>query len=422
VQLVSESKGYLVERPFLHERLSEFAQILWPPFNRRRSGVEGSELTIILPTHNRAELAKAQLRFLEASAVRHRVIVADSSDVIDEELRKACTGRVQYRRFKPTTELGPKLAAVARSVTTRYVATVPDDDVCFPHTIDACLDYLQCHPDYVAAQGYVLRYGAVETRLDIHSLLWFIPSIAQTTPLQRLYELMRRYQNFFWAVFRTDAYILASKASEAAKGGLFQELAICATMALLGKFARLPMIHTLLGEEASFVPPTGAHPTFWLLHDSASFFHAYGRYRDRLVSLLRKLSGKASARQDNDLAHTIDVIHGCYFGREVDTGIINHTAELLIGDRTDPPQGEKPVQPKPTIEPDDAVHLSAIPGRSYIWRNAVLNAEPKSEISISNEEIARVEAALDDYLCSVGSAAGRAGKCLTEDSRQRYPS
>ena len=32
--------------------------------------------------------------------------------------------------------------------------------------------------------------------------------------------------------------------------------------------------------------------------------------------------------------------------------------------------------------------MSAIPGRSYIWRNAVLNAEPKSEISISNEEIA----------------------------------
>ena len=113
------------------------------------------------------------------------------------------------------------------------------------------------------------------------------------------------------------------------------------------------------------------------------------------------MSGNASARQDNDrLAHTIDVIHGCYFGREVDTGIINHAAELLIGDRTDPPTGEGPVRPKPTIEPDDAVHLSAIPGRSYIWRNAVLNAGAKSEISINNEEIARVEAALDDYLFS----------------------
>jgi hypothetical protein len=193
-------------------------------------------------------------------------------------------------------------------------------------------------------------------------------------------------------------------------------------MALLGKLARLPMIHTLLGEEASFVPRTGAHPLFWFLDDSASFFHAYGHYRDGLVSLLLQLRGRASARQDNDrLAHTIDVIHGCYFGREVDTGIINHAAELLIDDRTEPLKEEKPVQPKPTIEPDDAVHLSAIPGRSYIWRNAVLNAEPKSEISISNEEIARVEAALDDYLRSVGNATSRAGKVLTADSRQRYP-
>ena len=124
-------------------------------------------------------------------------------------------------------------------MTTPYVATVPDDDVSCPHTIDACLDYLQRHPDYVAAQGYVLRYSAVETRLDIHSVHWFIPSIDQSTPLQRLYELIRRYQNFFWAVFRTDAYIRATKASKAAKAGLFQELAICSTMALLGKLARL---------------------------------------------------------------------------------------------------------------------------------------------------------------------------------------
>ena len=396
--------------------------MLWPPFKRRQSAVEGSELTIILPTHNRAELAKAQLRFLEASAVRHRVIVADSSDVIDEELRKACTGRVEYRRFEPITKLGTKLATVASSVTTPYVATVPDDDVSFPHTIDACLDYLQRHPDYVAAQGYVLRFGVVDSRVDIHSMHWFIPSIDQSTPLRRLYELMRRYQNFFWGVFRTDAYIRATKASEAAKGGLFQELAICATMALQGKFARLPMIHTLLGEEASFVPRTGAHPLFWLLHDSASFFHAYGGYRDGLVSLLRHLSGKARERQDNErLAHTIDVIHASYFGREVDTGIINRAAEVLIDDSTDLPTGQKLVHRKPTIEPDDAVHLSAIPGHSYIWRNAVLNAEPKSEISISNEEIARVEAALDDYLCSVGNASGRAGKCLAADSRQRSP-
>lgn len=389
---------------------------LLPP--NGNSAVGGSALTVILPTHNRPELAKAQLRFLEASAVRHRVIVADSSEVVDEELRKRCTGRTEYRRFHPRTDLGTKLATVARFVTTPYVATVPDDDVSLPHTIDACLDYLQRNPDYVAAQGYVLRYGASEARLDIHSVYWFIPSIAQSTPLERLYELVRRYQNFFWAVFRTDAFIRATEASKAAKTPLFQELAICGTMALLGKLARLPMIHTLLGEEESFEPSSRAHPLFAFVNDSASFFQAYGQYRDRLVDLLLQLRGKGSARKDKDrLAHTIDVIHASYFGREIDTGVINRSAELLIDDRMDLPSRENLVHGKPTIEPGDVVHLSAVPGYSYIWRNAVLNAEPKSEISISNDEIARVEAALDDYLCSVGSASGRDGKCLTADSR-----
>ena len=235
-------KGWTPYRDVVTDRREITTQLkigMLPP--NRDSAVEGSELTIILPTHNRAELAKAQLRFLEASAVRHRVIVADSSDVIDEELQESLHwARSSTVASSRQQNSATKLADVARSVTTPYVATVPDDDVSFPHTIDACLDYLQRHPDYVAAQGYVLRYGAVETRLDIHSVHWFIPSIAQATPLQRLYELMRRYQNFFWAVFRTDAYIRASKASEAAKAGLFQELAICATMALLGKLARLP--------------------------------------------------------------------------------------------------------------------------------------------------------------------------------------
>ena len=182
------------------------------------------------------------------------------------------------------------------------------------------------------------------------------------------------------------------------------------------------MIHTLLGEEVSFEPSSGAHPLFAFINNSASFFHAYGEYRDGLVRLLLRLRGKAGARRRKArLAHTIDVIHASYFGREVRHR--NHKSCRRSAHRRlhGPSYRGKARAPKPTIEPDDAVHLSAVPGHSYIWRNAVLNAEPKSEISISNEEIARVEAALDDYLCSVGNASGRAGKCLTADSRQRYP-
>ncbi len=97
-------KGWTPYRDVVTDRREITTQLktgILPP--NRHSAVEGSELTIILPTHNRAELAKAQLRFLEASAVRHRVIVADSSDVVDEELQES------LHRASPSTVASSRL-------------------------------------------------------------------------------------------------------------------------------------------------------------------------------------------------------------------------------------------------------------------------------------------------------------------------
>ena len=390
---------------------------------------ELSELTIILPTRNRVELCKAQVCFLQRWGIRHRVVVADSSDLPDDDLREACTGLIEYRRFDPETLPGTKLAAVARSVTTPYVAMMTDDDISFPHTIDACLDHLQRNPDTVVAQGYVLGFSAIEKSIDVHSLQWFIGSIAEATPLRRLYELMRRYQPFFWAVFRTDAYVRANVAANASKGAFFfQELSFAATLALLGNAARLPMIQTLRGDEESHIPPAEGHPFYWFLKDAQSFFAGYADYRDRLVDLLHELdSGRAPSKigalfQHARLylvrllrwdartkrgadSHVIDIIHATYFGREVDTGRINHMARILLGDPVGPLPLPKPAQRDLAIGPDDIMHPSSIPERRYVWRDAVVNAEPRSEITITPEEIARVEAALDIYLPPIVSVS-----------------
>ena len=388
------------------------------------AGATESELTIILPTHNRVDLCKAQVRFLQRWGIHHRVIVADSSDVPDDGLREACTGLIEYRRFDPETLPDIKLAVVARSVSTPYVAMMTDDDISFPHTIDACLDYLRRNPDTVVAQGYVLGFSAIERSIDIHSMQWFIGTIAEPTPLRRLYELMRRYQPFFWAAFRTDVYVRAMEAANAVKGTFFQELAFTATVSLLGNAARLPMIQTLRGDEESHTPAAESHPFFWFLKDARLFFNTYARYRDALVDLLheldtgrppkkgalfrlaRLLGGDAPVESGPESAgHVIDIIHATYFGREVDTGKINHVARMLLGDPVGPLPLPKPAERNLAIGPGDLMHPSSIPERRYVWRDAVVNAEPRSEITITPEEIARVEAALDIYLPPIASVA-----------------
>jgi hypothetical protein len=48
----------------------------------------------------------------------------------------------------------------------------------------------------------------------------------------------------------------------------------------------------------------------------------------------------------------------------------------------------------------DEVHPSPRGDRRYIWRREVLTAEPREEIAITPDEMARVEQELDGYRLS----------------------
>ena len=102
MQFVSESKGYLVKRSFLRERLSEFAQILWPPFKRRRLLFQrGSQARTTLP------VAPTPLD------------LANHTDVLVAlEVRYGCFGLVEIRLSE--------LSEIIRSNTMVYEGTAVD--------------------------------------------------------------------------------------------------------------------------------------------------------------------------------------------------------------------------------------------------------------------------------------------------------
>lgn len=364
-----------------------------------------SALTIILPTRNRPELCETQVRFLQRVGVPHRVIVADSSDEPNDDLRAACTGAIAYRRFAPSISLGAKMVGAARLVATPYVATMTDDDISFPHALDSCVEFLSRNPGYVAAQGYVLDASLAEDCIDIHGVRWFVPGVVGATPLRRLSRLMQRYQPVFWAVFRAGPFRRALEKSHAARGAIFQELAFASTLALLGPTARLPTIYTLRGEEGSLTPPVEVNPLFWFLKDTKSFVACYAHYRRILMDLhgewdVDHLAESLPLRDNDALRQALDIIHATYLGREVDTGRINHIADILAGDASGLDHaiaGFSIVPPRDgTIRDGDRVSLSSM-GRRIIWRASVLNAEPRSEITIGDEEVARASAALEHY-------------------------
>ncbi|MFO1081940.1 MAG: TIGR00180 family glycosyltransferase [Reyranellaceae bacterium] len=370
-------------------------------------GAEKTPLTIILPTRNRPALCRAHLRFLRDNGIRHRIIVADSSDVVDDGLRRLCSGRITYRRFEPTMRPEAKLIKVARSVRTPFVAQITDDDISFPHAIDACLEHVLRHEDCVVAEGYVLGFRSLAGTIDINRVEWFVPSIAEPTPLRRLYELMRRYQPLYWAVSRTDAYIRAMTGASHENGAIFKELAFTARMALLGHSARLPIIQTLRGAERSHTRASESHPFQWFLRDASSFASSYAAYRRRLIEFLQDLEASTWQRAGNrlgkllgiqrdtrDFQQVIDIIHATYLGREIDREALDAAALRLLGDAVSSPAPPAAATPDPAA--GDLVRASAVPGRRYVWRRATVDTGP--EVDIGPGERARVEAALDKYV------------------------
>lgn len=353
-------------------------------------------LTALLPTRNRPVECARQLNFLRRNGVRERVIVLDASgDAAAQTVRAACDGFAEYRRFDPSFRMADKLAAAAADVQTPYVHLVPDDDLILPHGVDAAVAFLDANPDFIVAHGYFLSFARHEDDIDIYKVIGFTPSISDDNPLRRHYDLFRRYQSFYLGIFRTPIFAAAVSAACAMPVVLFRELTVMSTSILQGKVARLPLVYALRGTARSHAALHQSHPLFWTLHDAHGFFANYVAFRDSIAKFIR---GRCIAEPTGgSLEQFLDLSHATWLGREVDGGMLNHAAQLLLGAALPPlrPDPDWPGWREPSD--GDLISSSAAGARRYIWRKAVVQAEPRDEITIERNEMVRVEQGLDAY-------------------------
>jgi glycosyltransferase domain-containing protein len=329
------------------------------------------------------------------------IIVADSSDT-EQALRNEGFCRVSsadYHRYEAEIPFYDKLLDVLNRVKSPFAVMLPDDDIPFPHALEQCVTLLRQNDGVVAAWGYVIDYALHGQQFDMFRVRWAAPSVNEQLPFERVYHLVRRYQPFFWSVFRTG--VLTRSISEARRAGriVFQELTMTLTAALQGKIARLPIIYSLRGPEASSYDRARVQPLFAFLEDASTFFREYTDYRNSLVRFVRSHLGAHAEEQLKQctIAQFFDLVHGIGLVREIDPGVLNYTVQRALG----APHPLLPVQQHWSgwQEPGsgDAVHTSPIAGRRYVWRKEILKAEPVLEILITQEEIELVERQVDNY-------------------------
>jgi hypothetical protein len=300
---------------------------------------------------------------------------------------------MRFRALPPEQTLYDKLDLVLGGIDTPFVALIADRKITFPHAIDALLAHLVAHDEPIAAIGYILGFTPHPDTIDINRIIWFTPTIGDDDPLHRHYHLMQRYQSRAFGVFRIAPLRRAVALARRVEGALFQEILLMNALVLQGRFARLPTILTLQGEERSFQPPTRNDPLFWFVDDAGSFARHYLRYRSVLTEFMRELGIAAPA--GSHLDQLVDMVHAVWLHRNFDDGLLNHATRLLLGDAIEPLSALRTHHPWREPESDDIVEQGRL---RYVCRNAVLRAEPANEIRISRDEMARVMRELDAYL------------------------
>jgi hypothetical protein len=175
----------------------------------------------------------------------------------------------------------------------------------------------------------------------------------------------------------------------------FRELTVMSTAILQGKVARLRSVYALRGPVKSHAAIHQSHPLFFFLRDAQKFFDNYVLFRDGIAAFIRR--GGIATPPGVPLEQLLDLVYAAFLGREVDTGVINHAVQLLLGEPLPPIQSDPPAPDRREPAEGDVVHRSPTDNRRYIWRRPVLAAEPRDEIAVSGEDMARVERQLEHY-------------------------
>ena len=162
-----------------------------------------SEITLIIPTHNRSGYLKRILDYY--SYVPLQIIVVDST-------REPFSGqfdpvKILYNHF-PDMPMPMKIAKALVQVKTRFVAMCADDDFIIPEGMISCINFLNQNKGFVAAQGNNISYKKsdnYEEYIEINPmyLQQLNYEITSPDPFKRMGKLFQPYRTIFSAVHYT---------------------------------------------------------------------------------------------------------------------------------------------------------------------------------------------------------------------------
>jgi glycosyltransferase domain-containing protein len=208
-------------------------------------------LTIVVPTRRRRDFLRRLLQYWASVRPQWPIIIADQGTAADQEatselVREYLSSLAIAHLFQPDTcDFMEKIWNALTTVNTPYVVLGADDDFFSPHGLAAAVDWLEAHPDYVAAHGRSVAFHVSGERVVYGRMHQVNPyrqsSVEQETPAARVQAHFEKYSTTWYSVHRTEQL---RETFERCKGFLldprFRELLASFLSVAQGKVRKLP--------------------------------------------------------------------------------------------------------------------------------------------------------------------------------------
>ena len=286
--------------------------------------------TLLVPTYNRPEELARLLRYLTRQRERFPILVLDSSDG-PSQARNADTVRgldlnARHIAYEPSISPWEKFWRGSEQVTTEICSLCADDDLVLTEALPPLVDFLTQHADVSAAHGWYFSFED-HGRLDITNVVYSGDSLDRADPLERVLDLLRRYEAVTYAVYRADVLRSVLKKAQSVQSLLARELLSGALTAVAGRIARLPVFYygrSLRPSESYH----GWHPLEMLAAAPTQLMAEYTRYRVILADALLERDSRGLDR--TQILRFLDLAHLRYLSAYFTPAVGSYLVEELL--------------------------------------------------------------------------------------------
>jgi glycosyltransferase domain-containing protein len=282
------------------------------------------DLTLIIPTCNRATSLAALVGYLETEKADCRVLVLDSSRPETMAANRARVGiaslDAEFAEFADT-DPDEKLRQGIQRISTTFCAICADDDLVILDGVRRCLDALRGNPLVPGAEGSSFSFAPQpDGSLALNNLCGF-SSINEESPLGRLAQFFDQNELLpSGGTFRTMALQRISDGFRLSARTFLCDLLWTGLTVIEGKVMRLPSFcyGRRLSPSATHERP---HPLEWFCQDPDGLFAEYLNYRKLMAAAV--LRRPDNEQRSDDVDAILDLIHLRY--------LVRHSPDVALG-------------------------------------------------------------------------------------------